>query len=188
MFVLIISTVLFFSAPARFIVPPQTSASVVSDARRLIQQLRYNDAINKLEQYLETSPEDGEALAYFGAANLYADREFLKAQERFEHSFRAGGGASFFIFHSHESSMSGEDITDYCRGWLHLRHNRIEFVPEEGEHGFSATYAELTEFKQNRLKTFFHIKRGSVNQNFRPRAGDERETLLILALYKKFSR
>ena len=53
---------------------------------------------------------------------------------------------------------------------------------------FDPSYGEVVEFKQNRHKSFFHIKRGSSNQNFRPRSGEELETLLILALYKKFSR
>jgi tetratricopeptide (TPR) repeat protein len=186
--ILLIFTALLFAAPVGLLAPPQSSADVAFDARRLIRQQRYNDAINLLEQRLETSPDDGEALAYFGAAKLYADHDFLKAQEMFERSFRAGGGASFFVSHSHESAMSGEDITSYCRGWLHLRRGGLEFVPEDGEHGFKMPFADVVELKQNRLKTFFHLKRGGANQNFRPRTSDERETLLILALYKKFSR
>jgi tetratricopeptide (TPR) repeat protein len=166
----------------------QRSAEVVTEAQKLIRQQHYADAINRLEQFLETSPEDAEALTYLAAAHLYADREYLKAQEMFVRAFRAGGGASFFVTHSHESMMSGEDVTNYCRGWLHLRRDRLEFVPDEGSHGFVVSYADIVEFKQNRHKSFFHIKLGDANQNFRPRTGDELETLLILALYKKFSR
>jgi len=160
----------------------------VAQARGLIRQQHYDSAVTRLEQYLETSPDDPEALTYLATAHLYADHDYLKAEEMFERAYRAGGGASFFVFHSHESMLSGEDITSYCRGWLHLRRGGLEFVPEEGDHGFRMTYAEVTEIKQNRHKSFFHIKREGGNQNFRPRLDDERETLLILALYKKFSR
>ena len=173
------------AAPAR---RPQRSAGAVAEAQKLIRQQRYADAINRLEQFLEGSPEDAEALTYLAAAHLYADREYLKAQEMFVRAFAGGGGASFFVTHSHESMMSGEDTTNYCRGWLHLRRDRLEFAPDEGMHGFSVRYADIVEFKQNRHKRFFHVKLGGANQNFRPRSGEELETLLILALYKKFSR
>ena len=167
---------------------PQRSAEAVAAAQKLIRQQRYSDAINHLEQFLETAPGDAEALTYLAAAQLYSDREYLKAQEAFTKAFRAGGGASFFVTHSHESMMSGEDVTNYCRGWLHLRRDRLEFVPDEGMHGFSVRHADVLEFKQNRHKRFFHVKLGGANQNFRPRSGEELETLLILALYKRFSR
>ena len=166
----------------------QRSAEVVAEAQKLIRQQRYTDAVNRLEQFLETSPEDAEALTYLAAAHLYADRDYLKAQEAFTSAFRTGGGASFFVTHSHESMMSGEDVTDYCRGWLHLRRDRVEFTPDEGMHGFSVRFTDIVEFKQNRHKSFFHIKLGGANQNFRPRTKEELETLLILALYKRFSR
>jgi tetratricopeptide (TPR) repeat protein len=186
---LILSAALLLTSPPTTPGPrPQRSAEVVAAAQKLIRQQRYADAVNRLEQFLETSPEDAEALTYLAAAHLYADREYLKAQEMFVHAFRAGGGASFFVAHSHESMMSGEDLTNYCRGWLHLRRDRLEFAPDEGLHGFSVRYADVVEFKQNRHKKFFHVKLGGANQNFRPRTGEELETLLILALYKRFSR
>ena len=186
MIALIISAALVFSAPTA--PRAQHSSEVVKAAQGLIRQQRYDEAISRLEQLLETSPEDPDALTYLATARLYVDHDYVKAEGMFERALRAGGGASFLITHSHESMMSGGDVTDYCRGWLHLRRDHIEFVPEEGDHGFQVTYGEVVEFKQNRHKSFFHIKHGSSNQNFRPRSGEELETLLILALYKKFSR
>jgi tetratricopeptide (TPR) repeat protein len=179
---------LLLAAPHAPRTPPQRSRDVVAQAQGLIRQQHYDSAISRLEQYLETAPDDPEALTYLAAAQLYSDHDYLKAEESFERAFRAGGGASFFVTHSHETMLSGEDITSYCRGWLHLRRGGLEFVPDEGDHGFRMTYAEVAEIKQNRHKTFFHVKRAGGNQNFRPRSDDERETLLILALYKKFSR
>jgi len=172
------------SAPAQSAAP----APVVAEAQRLIRQQRYNDAINRLEIHLEASPQDGEAMAFLGAAHLYAERETTRAREVFEASFAAGGGASFWVNHSHQTVLDGDDLTDYCRGWLNLRRGYVEFAPEEGDHGFRLTYAEVAEFKQNRNKAFFHIKRGGKNQNFRPRSADQRETLLLLILFNKFSR
>jgi hypothetical protein len=161
---------------------------VVSEAQRLIRQQRYNDAINRLEMHLEAAPQDGEAMAYLGAAHLYAERETARAREVFEASFAAGGGASFWVNHSHQTMLDGDDLTDYCRGWLNLRRGYVEFDPEDGDHGFRTPSAEVAEFKQNRNKTFFHIKRGGKNLNFRPRSADQRETLLLLILFNKFSR
>lgn len=185
---LVSAAILFAPAPAPRL--PQRPAEVVNEAQKLIRQQRYADAVNRLEQFLETSPADPEALTYIATARMYSDREYLKAQEAFTQAFRAGGGASFFVTHSHESMLSGEDTTNYCRGWLHLRRGKLEYVPDgEAGHGFSVPFAEIVEFKQNRHKRFFHVKLGpGPNQNFRPRSGEELETLLILALYKRFSR
>ena len=116
------------------------------------------------------------------------DKDFLKAQKSFEEAFRAGGGASFFVSHSHEK-IGGNDLVDYCRGWLHLRKSGVRFVPVEGEHGFEQAYSNITEVQRNRFaKTLFHIKYAEKSQNFRGRTGDESEALLVVALFKKFAR
>jgi tetratricopeptide (TPR) repeat protein len=165
--------------------PTATPAAV---ALEMIRQLHYNEAINRLEQILETSPRDAEALTYMATAHLYAGRDFLQAEKEFEAAFQAGGGATFFVNHSHEK-INTNDMVDYCRGWLHLRKDGVEFVPVEGTHGFHVAYADIEEMKQNHLsKSLFHIKFKGVSQNFRGRTGDESEALLILALSKKFAR
>ncbi len=167
--------------------PPQVSTGEVSEAVKFIRQRRYDEAFNRLEQALEARPGDPEAQTFLAVAHMYTDLDFLAAQRRFEAAFSAGGGASFYVNHSHES-LSEEDFTDYCRGWIHLRKGGLEFAPDDSEHGFQMRYADVIEFKQNRRKKLFHIKKGDKNQNFRPRSSDERETLLILVLYKKFAR
>lgn len=154
----------------------------------LIYRQRYNEAVTKLERVLEKDPGNGEALTYMATASLYQDLNFTKAQRDFKEAFEAGGGATFFVTHSHEK-FSTEDVVDYCRGWLHLRADGVEFVPIEGRHGFKSNYNEVEEFKTNRLsKKVFHIRVGEKNQNFRGRSNSDVEPLLIIALYKSFSR
>jgi tetratricopeptide (TPR) repeat protein len=154
----------------------------------LIHRQKYNEAITRLEQLLEKNPANSEALTYMATANLYHDLNFTKAQKDFGEAFKAGGGATFFVTHSHEK-FATEDVVDYCRGWLHLRSDGGEFVPLDGSHGFKFKYKELEEFKQNRLsKTVFHIKVGGRSQNFRGRSNSDLELLLIIALYKSFAR
>jgi tetratricopeptide (TPR) repeat protein len=154
----------------------------------LIYRQKYNEAITQLEQILEKNPRDGEALTFMATANLYHDLNLTKAQREFEEAFRAGGGATFFVTHSHEK-FSSVDVVDYCRGWLHLRRDGVEFVPIEGSHGFKLKYNEVEEFKRNRLsKTVFHIKVSGKSQNFRGRSNSDLEPLLIIALYKNFTR
>jgi hypothetical protein len=154
----------------------------------LIYRQRYNEAITRLEQVLEKNPANGEALTYMATANLYHDLNFTKAQKEFAEAFKAGGGATFFVTHSHEK-LNTDDVVDYCRGWLHLRPDGVEFVPTEGSHGFKARYNEVEEVKRNRLsKKFFHIKVGGKSQNFRGRSSSDLEPLLIIALYKSFAR
>ncbi|HVQ37034.1 MAG TPA: hypothetical protein VMS31_05855 [Pyrinomonadaceae bacterium] len=154
----------------------------------LLYRLKYNEAITRLEQVLEKDPQNGEALTYTATAMLYQDLNFTKAKREFEEAFKVGGGATFFVTHSHEK-FNTDDVVDYCRGWLHLRKDGVEFVPTEGRHGFQVKYNEVEEFKTNRLsKSTFHIKVGGKSQNFSGRTKGELEPLLIIALYKSFTR
>ena len=167
---------------------PQASVpKEVAMAREMIAQRRYDDAVSKLEQTLEAKPGQADALMFMGAAVLYGEMNFLKAQKLFEQSFQAGGGAVFWVNHSHEK-LGTEEMADYCRGWLYLRKGEIEFAPSDGEHSFRLAYSDIKEFKQNRFTKLFHIKDSNKTFNFRPRSGDGGEILLTLALYKKFAR
>ena len=75
---------------------------------------------------------------------------FHKSKEGVRRGFQSRRRATFFVTHSHEK-MSTDDIVDYCRGWLHLGKDGVEFVPAEGAHGFKLKYPEIAEFKQNRF-------------------------------------
>jgi tetratricopeptide (TPR) repeat protein len=166
----------------------QTPSAPVDVALDLIRRQRYADAITRLERILESNPNNGEALTYLATANMYNDLNFTKAKKEFDEAFKAGGGATFFVSHSHEK-LSTDEIVDYCRGWLQLRRDSVEFVPNEGTHGFKLKFSEILEFKQNRFsKTVFHIKDREKNRNFRGRSASELEPLLILAVYKSFAR
>ena len=112
---------------------PQATQSPTNVALDLIRRQQYNDAITRLELVLETNPQNAEALTYLATAHLYHDLDFSKAKREFEEALKAGGGATFFVTHSHEK-ISTDDIVDYCRGWLHLRRDSVEFLPTEGAH------------------------------------------------------
>jgi tetratricopeptide (TPR) repeat protein len=153
----------------------------------LIRLRKYNEAITKLDRILEREPRNGEALTYLVTANLYLERDFTKAKEDFDKAYTFGGGATFFVTHSHENVLAGDDFVDYCRGWLHLRRTGITFVPTEGDHGFKLAFADVAEFKPNRFgKTLFHIKSAGKTQNFRGFTSTELERLLIIACFKSF--
>ncbi len=154
----------------------------------LIYRQRYNEAITQLEQVLETEPANSEALTYMATVNLYRNLQFLQAQAEFEKAYKAGGGATFIVNHSHEA-FNTDDVVDYCRGWLHLRRNSLEFVPFESSHRFRIDFNQVEEFQRNKLsKKAFHIKFGGKSQNFRGRSNTESEPLLIIALYKSFAQ
>jgi hypothetical protein len=177
-----------FAKPAHITGQTVAQASTNPAILDLIYRQKYNDAITRLEQVLESDPRNGEALTYLATANLYQTLNFSKAQTDFEDSFKAGGGATFFVTHSHEA-LTTDDVVDYCRGWLHLRRDTVEFVPIEGSHGFKVNFKQVDEFKRNRLtKKAFHIKLGEKSQNFRGRSNSETEALLIVALYNNFTR
>ena len=154
----------------------------------LIYRQKYDEAITRLEEILERDPGNAEALTYLATANLYQTRNFNTALDDFKAAFKAGGGATFFVTHSHEK-FNTDYITEYCRGWLHLRKDGIEFVPTEGTHGFKLKYNEVEEFQINRLsKRAFHIKFSGKSQNFQGRSNTEFEPLLIIALLKSFTQ
>ena len=164
-----------------------TQSAIDPVIQTLIHRQKYNEAITRLDQILEREPQNGEALTYMATANLYQNLEFTKAQREFEEAFKAGGGATFFVTHSHEE-FTTDDIADYCRGFFHLRKERLEFVSVDGTHTIKVPFSELKEFKQNRLsRKAFHIKFGGKSQNFQGRSNTELEVLLIIALYKSFT-
>lgn len=168
--------------------PAGTQAAIDPVISELIFRQKYDDAITKLEEVLESDSKNGEALTYMATANLYLHRNFTTALEDFNGAFKAGGGATFVVTHSHEK-FNTDYIADYCRGWLHLRKNGVEFVPTEGTHGFKLSYTEIEEIKINRLsKRAFHIKFNQKSQNFYTRSNTEFEPLLIIALQKSFTR
>lgn len=154
----------------------------------LIYRQKYDDAITRLEEILERDPHNADALTYMATANLYQTLNIGQAQKQFEEAFKAGGGATFFVSHSHERFTTGADV-DYCRGWLHLRPGTVEFVPLDGPHGFKLKYSEIEELKRNKLsKKAFHIKAGKDTFNFRGRTNSDDEALLVVALYNTFAR
>jgi len=162
--------------------------SRVSSAREMIKQQKYNDAINLLEQVLEQHPESAEALSLLAASLMYSTRDFAKSLTRFKDALKAGGYAVFWVSHSHEK-LGTSELADYCRGWLYLRANEIEFAPENSDHGFRLPYSQVLEVAQNRLsKRMFHIKDSNKTYNFRPRSGEESEVMLVVALYKRRSK
>jgi|GEM_PF-2109828 len=188
---LALSTALLLSSlPTRVHSCHQSSGQSLTTAAalNLIYRQKYNDAITWLEEIREREPGNIEAQTLMATANLYQSLDYGKAQKDFEEAFKAGGGATFFVSHSHEL-VNSDDVVDYCRGWLHLRRDSIEYVPIDGTHGFKVTFSQVEEFKRNRLtKRLFHIKFAGKSQNFRGRSNTETEALLIVALYNRFTR
>ena len=184
--IIILLTLILFSPP-RVIVSQTAAQKEVAVARDMIAERRYDSAISKLEHALEANPNNPDALMFMGAAVLYSEKSVPKAQKLFEQSFQAGGGAALWVSHSHEK-LGTDELADYCRGWLYLRKDGVEFAPADSDHGFRFSYSEIKELKQNRLSKLFHIKDSNKTFNFRPRSGDEGEVLLTVALYSRFSR
>lgn len=154
----------------------------------MVKQQRYNDAINILEQVVEQNPSHAEAISLLATSQMYATHDFVKALAGFEDALKLGGYAALWVSHSHEK-LGTSELADYCRGWLYLRKDGVEFTPQNSDHGFQITYSQIEEFAQNKLaRRLFHIKYSNKTYNFRPRSGEESEVLLVVAVYKKHSK
>ena len=164
--------------------PAQQNLAV---ARNLVRQQHYGEAVSRVEEVLESSPDNAEALSLMGAAQLYGRHDFLTAKALFEESFQKGGGATFWVHHSHEK-LGNELLSDYCRGWLYFDKSGVTFTSDSTGDSFHLPYSAVKELKQNRLaRSMFHIKDEEKTFNFRPRTGDKAEVFLIVAIYEKFT-
>src|SRR5262249_54046572 len=117
-------------------------AGRISSAREMVKQRRYQDAINALEDILDKRPAQADAVSLLAASNMYSSGDFVRALGSFEEAIKAGGYAIFWVSHSHEKIGTSE-LADYCRGWLYIRANEIEFVPDNSDHGFRLVYTEV---------------------------------------------
>jgi hypothetical protein len=162
------------------------ASPAVLAAAELIVQGQYDESAAQLEQILVETPDEKEAAIYLATARAAREKDSLRARELLEEGLRRGGGASFIVRHSHESTlMSLGDPNDYCRGWLHFRHGEMIFAPRNSEHGVRIPFSAVSEFKQIK-KYLVQVQVGK--DNFAPRNRDERDALQLVIMYQKVSR
>jgi tetratricopeptide (TPR) repeat protein len=159
-----------------------------------IDQGRFNDALNALEEVWERDQSDPKVAENLAMAYLYTDHDLAKATALAERAIQGGGKASFLVQHPHEKIgfVSG-DIVDFCTGRLSVSRERLVFTSRDERHSFVIEKGQLREMKANHVygssRGMYHIRTvDKKNYNFRPRSWSEEEQQLMLQLVNEYIR
>jgi tetratricopeptide (TPR) repeat protein len=158
-----------------------------------LDQGKFNDAVNALEQVWEQDQSDPAVAENLGMAYLYADHDLAKAKGLAEKAIQGGGKASFLVQHPHEKVgfVSG-DMAEFCSGRLSISRDRLVFTSsKEPAHSFMVMKGQIKEIQANKLygsgRGMYHVRTADKkNYNFRPRSGSEEEQELILLLVNEY--
>lgn len=159
-----------------------------------LDQGRFNDALNALEEVWEQDQSDSLVAENLAMAYLYADHDLAKARMLAERAIQAGGKASFLVQHPHEKvAFASGDMAEFCNGRLSVSRGRLVFTAKEERHSFVVEKGALVEIKANRLygsgRGMYHIRTADKkNYNLRPRSWLEPERELILLLVNEYVR
>ena len=157
-----------------------------------LDQGKFNDAVNALEQVWEQDQSDPAVAENLGMAYLYADHDLAKAKALAQKAIKAGGKASFLVQHPHEKIgfVSG-DTAEFCSGRLSVSRDRMVFTSKEPAHSFVVMKGQLKEIQANKVygsgRGMYHVRTADKkNYNFRPRSGSEQEQELILLFVNEY--
>jgi tetratricopeptide (TPR) repeat protein len=157
-----------------------------------LEQGRYNDAFNALEEVWEQDQSDPSVAENLAMAYLYADHDFEKARTIAERAIQTGGKASFLVQHPHDKlGIVSGDVADYCSGRLSISKNHLAFISKVENHSFTVEKGQLKEIKANRVygsgRGMYHIRTiDKRNYNVRPRTWSDQEQELILLLVNEY--
>lgn len=157
-----------------------------------LDQGRFNDAVNALEQVWELDQSDPAVAENLAMGYLYADHDFEKAKALAERSIQAGGRASFLVQHPHEKiAFASGDMADFCSGRLSVSRQKLVFTASVERHSFIVEKGQLKEIQPNRHygsgRGMYHIRTAdNKTYNFRPRSWSQQEQELILLLITEY--
>jgi hypothetical protein len=178
-----------------FLASGQSQARVFELLQRgvaLLEQGRYNDAVNLLEEAWEADQSVASVAEHLAMAYLYADKETSKAGPLAEKAIALGGRASFLMDHPHEKlKILNGDTAAYCRGRLVIVSARITFIADVPGHSFQVESSNLKDLKENRIfgveRGMYHIRTRDKRQfELRPRSGTSAERELIMSLINAY--
>lgn len=159
-----------------------------------IDQGRFNDALNALEEVWEQDQSDPVVAENLAMAYLYIDHDLTKARALSERAIRDGGRASFLVQHPHEKiGFASGDMADFCSGRLSVSRDRLVFTSKDESHSFIVLKGQLKEMKANHVygssRGMYHIRTmDKKNYNFRPRSWSDEEQQLILQIVNEYIR
>lgn len=175
--------------------PPEgRQAALIRRGLELMEQERYADAANLLEEAWETDSSDPLVTENLAICLLHGRKDRAGAFRLMRDALARGGRAGVVVEHIHERAvLSAGIVSDTCKGRLYVQKSRIHFVSAQPEHSFAVTAGEVKELKRNRAlgasQGAFHLETVKGRKiNLRPADWSAETTELIFRLWEMASR
>lgn len=169
-------------------------AALVRRGLELMEQDRYAEAANVLEEAWEADPSDASLAENLAICLLYGRKDRAGAFRLMRGALAGGGKAGLIVEHIHENAvLSAGVVSDTCRGRLYVQKGRMNFVSAQPEHSFAVSAGEVKELKRNRAlgasQGAFHVETAKGRKiNLRPADWSAETTDLIFRLWELASR
>lgn len=179
---------LLFSAAAQPLSPGR-QAALIQRGLELMEQGRYAEAANQLEEAWEAEPSDASLAENLAICLLLGRKDRTGAFRLMRDALANGGKASVMVEHIHENAMlSAGVVADTCKGRLSFSRGVLTFISSQREHSFSLGIQEVKGLKANRVlgsaQGAFHVETVKGRKiNLQPADWSPRTTEMIFRLW-----
>lgn len=175
--------------------PPESrQAALIRRGLELMEQERYAEAANLLEEAWESDSTDPLVTENLAICLLHGRKDRPGAFRLMRDALARGRRAGMVVEHIHEKAvLSAGIVSDTCKGWLYVQKSGIHFVSAQPEHSFAVTAGEVKELKRNRAlgasQGAFHLETVKGRKiNLRPADWSAETTELIFRLWEVVKR
>ncbi|MGB9609713.1 MAG: tetratricopeptide repeat protein [Bryobacteraceae bacterium] len=127
-------------------------AALIERGLKLMDEGRYREAANILEEAWENDPSDASLAENLAICLLDGRKDEAGAFRLMREAILLGGKASVNVDHIHEKAiLSGGVVSDTCKGRLSFQKDRLSFVSSQRDHSFSLALTEVKGFRRNRM-------------------------------------
>lgn len=169
--------------------PPGRQAALIQRGLELMEQGRYAEAANQLEEAWEADPSDASLAENLAICLLLGRKDRTGAFRLMRDALANGGKASVMVEHIHENALlSAGVVADTCKGRLSFSRGALAFVSSQQEHSFSLGIQEVKGLKANRVlgsaQGAFHVETVKGRKiNLQPADWSARTTEMIFRLW-----
>ena len=170
---------------------------LVQDGLRHVEQRRYSDAINSLEEAWERDPSNPVVAEHLALAYLYervppTSETLTKAAELMKFSLENDGQVSFSARHMHGGLNKFVGVDNHCSGRLILDPSGVQYRATLSKHSFSLNSNELQSIVHPKSKqqistgAFLLRTRDGKRHRFRSGTRTRGEAGIVLRLTREF--